>query len=97
MATVKQYALSLWDVQATVAQKLGTDIRSSGLQLRAALLAVDVTIAFVLKLLVDNGGVITDAQLNTAATQIKNATFPPLAAEVTPPGDGSTLPPPDLG
>lgn len=97
MASVKQYALSLWDVQATVAQKLGTDIRSASIQLRAALLAVDVTVAFVLKLLVDNRGVVTDAQLGAAADQIKNASFPPLSTDVTPTGDDSTLPPPDLG
>lgn len=95
MASVKQYTLQLWDIQATTAAKLGSDIRSASMQLRAALLAVDVTIAVVLKLLVDNG-TITDAQLVSAANAAKNLTFPTLPLEVTMPEDGSPIPPPDL-
>lgn len=97
MATVKQYALQLWDIQSTVAAKLGCDIRYADLSLRAGLMAVDVTIAVILKLLVDNQGVITDGQLNTAGQNIKNATFPQLPVDVPLPGDGSSAPPPDLG
>lgn len=95
MATVKQYALQLWDVQATTAAKLGSDIRSSGIQLRAALIAMDVTVAMILKLLVD-GGTLTDSQLSSAATSVKNASFPPLDGDIVPSGDGS-VPPPNLG
>jgi hypothetical protein len=96
MATVKQYALQLWDLQAAVAAKLGTDIRTADLQVRAGMLAVDVTLAVVLKVLNTNGA-FTDAQMTTLANTVKTTDFPALPWEIPAPSDGTAVPPPDLG
>lgn len=96
MATVKQYAIRLWDIRKTVCQKLGSDITYADITTRAEALASDVVTATVLKVLVDNG-VLTDAQLNQAANAIINATFPQLPPVVPSSMDGTPLPDPDLG
>jgi hypothetical protein len=96
MATVKQYALQLWSLQSTVAAKMGTDIRSASLELRAALLAADVTLAVVLKVL-NNNGAFTDAQLSSLADTVAASSFPPLPGEIHVPDDATPVPPPDLG
>lgn len=94
--TVKQYAIRLWDIRKSVSQKLGTDVTTADITSRASALASDVVTATILKLLVD-AGVFTDAQLNTAANAIANASFPQLQPVVPSSMDGTPVPDPDLG
>lgn len=96
MATIKQYAINLWDTQVTVARKLGADLRWSESDLRILALSVNVCVAGVVKALT-NAGTITDAQLLAIFTQIQNADFPPQPAVVDAPVNGGTIPDPDLG
>lgn len=96
MATVKQYALKLWDIRTTVSRQLGSDIATADAATRAEAMASDVVTATVLKLLVDKG-VVTDAQLNAAAAAIMGAAFPQLPVVVASSMDGGPVPDPDLG
>lgn len=96
MATVKQYALQLWDTHKTVSRKLGQSVEWGSSEGRVAALGTDVMLAGLIKVLTD-AGVITNAQLTQVYNAIANADFPPLPAMVPGPVDGETLPDPDLG
>jgi hypothetical protein len=99
VASIKAYVVNLWDTQTKVAKTLGADLSMGPLRLRAAVLAVDVTIAVVIKTLTDNG-VITDTQLQTTLTAAHNAVYKQQWSE--PPGTDTgdntqSAPPLDLG
>lgn len=96
MATIKQYAVNLWDTQVAVARKLGADLRWSQSDVRILALSMNVCIAGVIKALT-NAGTITDAQLVAIFTQIQNAPFPVQPDTVTAPGEDGTVTEPDLG
>lgn len=97
MATVKQYAIQLWQTQKTVSQKLGADIASSDTTSRVVAVTSDVMLAGLIKILVDKG-VITNQDLTAAYTAITNASFPQLGPVVPlSMGEGNPVPDPDLG
>lgn len=96
MATIKQYALNLWQTQVVVARKLGADLRWSESDMRILALSMNVCVAGVVKALT-NAGTITDAQLQAIFTQIQAADFPVQPGIVAAPVDGGTVPDPDLG
>lgn len=96
MATLKQYALKLWQVQRTVSARLGADIAVGSLDQRASMLSTDVTLAMLIKCLTDNG-VITDTQLNATLAAAQTLTYPPLPPQVGQTSDQPVVPDPDLG
>lgn len=82
MATVKQYVLSMRDMQWDVAQKLGSDLATADPQTRAAVLSGLVVQAAVLKVIVDSG-VITDGQLASMMNAVRSAAFAQEPAQPT--------------
>jgi hypothetical protein len=95
MATIKGYVQNLWDAQQWMARQLGSDIRVISAEARVIILAQDLTTAVILKTLVDKG-VVTDAELVTTMTAVRNAIYARQPPEVIPPEDGSDIPPPTL-
>ena len=95
MATIKGYVQNLWDAQQFIARQLGADIRVISTEARVIVLSIDLTTAVILKTLVDKG-VVTDAELVTTMTAVRNAIYKRQPPEVIPPADGSDIPPPDL-
>lgn len=96
---LKVYALSLWNTQKTVAQKIGgLDLRVLPLQLRVTLILVDLSVALVIQALV-NAGIVTDAAVQAKLTEIGSAAYTRLADKVRAPDDeqGYVPPDPDLG
>jgi hypothetical protein len=96
VATLKNYARTLWDIQQTVCNKIGMDLRQASFDTRCLVVCVDASIALLIKALVDKG-VFTDIELNGAVQAVRNMSFAPLSP--VPPivlssGDG-TLPIPD--
>lgn len=97
MATVKQYVMSLWEAQRVISRKLGFDIRRAPLETRCIVLAVDVTLGVVIKVLTD-GGVITDAALQTRMNAVRDAVYPQQPASVPAPDETTgDVPDPDMG
>lgn len=96
MATLKNYGRTLWDIQQTVCNKIGMDLRQASFETRCLVICIDAPLALLIKVLVDKG-VFSDAELNGAVQAIRNMTFAPLST-VPPPvlstGDG-TFPVPD--
>lgn len=95
MATVKQYSLNLWKVQRTVMKKLGLDIAWAGPAEKVPAMASAVMLATLVKILTDKG-VVTDAELNTAYTTVRDADFPIVWPAPPPMGEGEPEDP-DLG
>lgn len=95
MATIKQYAIQLWQTHKIVSRKLGADVSWGDISGRAGAMTESVMLAGLLKILVDKG-VITNQDLTTAYTAITNADFPQLPNMVLP-VDGGTPPDPDIG
>lgn len=94
MATLFAYARTLWDVQQTVSNKLGYDLRRGSFEIRATILAVDATLALLIKVLTDTE-VITDAALNAAVQVVRALDIQPLPTSPPPvPEDGTVIPPP---
>lgn len=79
MATLKQYGRTLWDLQQTVCNRIGFDIRRAPSDQRAIIIAVDASLSLILKALVDKG-VFTDLELNAAVQSVRNTVFQPLGA-----------------
>lgn len=94
MASLMNYARTLWDVQQTVSNKLGMDLRRASFEIRCAVLAVDASIALLIKVLTDTG-VVSDANLNTAVQAVRAMNIEPLPTQPpVVPEDGSVIPPP---
>lgn len=96
MATIKQYAVQLWQTHKTVCQKFGVDVSTSDSRTRTMIVSEDVMLGTLMKILVDKG-LITNAELTAAYTAVTNATFPPLPPEVVVTSDGPPPADPDLG
>lgn len=97
MATIKQYVSTMWGAEKTIAQQMGLDIRRSSFEVRVAVLTVNCVLAAVIKVLT-NGGVITDAALQTQLNAIANSTIPPQPYTLPPPDEATgSVPDPDLG
>lgn len=96
MATIKQYARNLWQVQRSVAQKLGVNIAWSQPDLRVVALSSDVCLATLIKVLTDKG-VVTDPELQTAFNAVLNADFPKQTSSIPAPDENGDVPDPDLG
>lgn len=77
MATLKNYGRTIYDMQQTVCNKIGFDLRRGPLEIRALVIAVDAPIALLIALLVSKG-VFTDAELNGAIQQARALVFAPL-------------------
>lgn len=77
MATLKQYGRTLWDLQQTVCNRIGFDLRRADTQTRAVVISIDAAFALVLQLLVTKG-VFTDVELNNAVQAVRNTSFSPL-------------------
>lgn len=74
MASLKTYGRTLWDLQQTVCNKVGFDLRRSSTETRGIMIAVDATFALLIKALVDKG-VFTDLELNAAVQGVRNTAF----------------------
>jgi hypothetical protein len=82
VATLKTYGRTLWDLQQTVGNRIGFDLRTAPLEFRALIIMVDASLALLIKALVDKG-VFNDLELNAAVQGVRNTTFarmgpPPL-------------------
>jgi hypothetical protein len=82
MASLKTYGRTLWDLQQTVGNRIGFDVRQSSMEFRAILIMVDASLSLLIKALVDKG-VFTDLELNAAVQGVRDTTFarlgkPPL-------------------
>lgn len=95
MATVKQYALSLWRTHRAVCRKLGADLSWGDPAERIRMIGSDVMLAALIKVLTDKS-LVTDQELNSVFTAITNADFP-VIRPVTAPEPGQETPDPDLG
>lgn len=95
MATVKQYAISLWRAHRAVCRKLGADLSWGDPTERIRVIGSDVMLAGLIKVLTDKS-LVTDQELNAVFTAITNADFPALGP-VSAPGPGQETPDPDLG
>lgn len=97
MATVKQYVTALWEAQQVISRKLGFDLRRASVEMRCVVLAVDVTLGVVIKVLTD-GGVITDQALQTRMNAVRDAAYPQQPASVPAPDETTgDVPDPDMG
>lgn len=97
MATVKQYAVRVWQVQQVVGRKLGYDFRLAELPVRAIVASTSIMIGTVLRVLFLKN-VVTDAELEALFGNVRDADYPQLPySPPQTPEDGSELPPPDLG
>ena len=90
MASLKTYGRTLWDLQQTVGNRIGFDVRLSSIEFRALLIMVDASLSLLIKALVDKG-VFSDVELNAAVQGVRNTPFarlgkPPLA-DTTSAGD----------
>jgi hypothetical protein len=97
VATIKQYALSVYDTFTAVSSKFGHDVRQADLPVRAVVTTTCVMLGGVLRVLFTKN-LATDAEMNTVFTNIKNAEYPQLP--LTPPVVDENNPnpaPPDLG
>lgn len=77
MASLKTYGRTLWDLQQTICNRVGFDLRRSSTETRGLIISMDATFALLIKALVDKG-VFTDAELNAAVQSVRNTTFNPL-------------------
>lgn len=96
MATVKQYALQLWGAHKVVSAKLGLNVEWGSADVRTSVIATDVMLGTVLKVLVDKG-LVTNADLTAAFNAVAGAAFPSLPSVVPNSSDGQPIPDPDLG
>lgn len=96
MATLKQYTRNLWQVHRTVAGKLGLNVTWGEPEQRVLVIADDVMLAVLLKLLVDKG-LVTDAELNAAYNAAASAALPKQPPVVAAPGEDEAPAEPDLG
>lgn len=69
MATIAQYVQKMRSTHQLVAWKMGTDVSGMQKSTRAAVAAVFVVVAVVVKTMVDKG-LITDADLNAQLTAL---------------------------
>jgi len=96
VATLKNYMRTLWDMQQTVCNALGMDLRRASFENRCMVIAIDAPIALLIKILTDKG-LVTDAELNGYVQAARNQPFTRMPVD-TPmlSADGSnTLPFPD--
>lgn len=77
MASLKVYGRTLWELQQTICNRVGFDLRRSSTETRGVVISVDATFALLIKALVDKG-VFTDAELNAAVQSVRNTNFSPL-------------------
>lgn len=97
MATTKQYALQLWQMQRVVCQKLGFEIRTAPLPFRAVVVSTCVVVACTLRILFLKGTA-TDAEMQTVFINARDADYPLLDPSPPPITEDNTDPPdPDLG
>lgn len=93
MATIKNYALQIWQVQRTVSEKLGYDLRQADLPFRALAVSTCVLMGCVLRILFLKN-VATDPEMATVLGNARDADYPPLPAR-PPVIDEENLNPPD--
>jgi hypothetical protein len=97
MATIKQYASTVWDTQQEICRKLGFDPRVAELPARVMIASTAVMLGAVLRIIFLKN-VATDTEMNAIFTALRNAEYPQLPfAPPAVPEDGSAIPPPDLG
>jgi hypothetical protein len=77
MAALKVYGRTLWDLQQTVCNRIGFDLRRAPKEQQAVVIAVDAALSLVIKALVDKG-LVTDLELNAAVQAVRNTSFKPL-------------------
>jgi hypothetical protein len=78
VATLKNYARTLWDVQQTVCNRIGMDLRQASFETRCVVICIDASLALLIKALVDKG-VFSDLELNAAVQAVRSTTFNPLS------------------
>lgn len=93
MATIKNYALSVWQAQQTISRKLGYDIRQAELPFRALAVSMCVIIGCVLRILFLKG-VATDNEMAAVFGNARDAEYPQLPSR-PPVVDEENLNPPD--
>lgn len=96
---LKVYAMSLWQAQKSIAQKIGpVDIKRLSVEARVCLILVDLAVAIVIQALVELA-LVTDAQVNAKINTLVNSTWKRLPTDVPPDDEdeGTVSPDPDLG
>lgn len=87
MATAKQYASQVFDVQRAIARKMGMTLAQESKGVRVLVKSTSIVIGVLMKLLVDKA-VLTNAELTGAFAFVNDDTYPdePIVPpdEVTP-------------
>lgn len=96
MATLKAYTRNLWRVHRTVTAKLGLNVTWGVPEQRVLVIADDLMLAGLVKLLVDKG-LITDAELNAMYSAVEALALPKQPAVVAAPSEDEAPADPDLG
>lgn len=97
MATIKQYAINVWQTQQIVSRKLGYDFRVAELSTRVLVASTSIMIGSVLRILFLKN-VATDAEMQAVFTAVRDADYPQLPfGPPQVPEDDTEMPPPDLG
>lgn len=90
MASLKNYMRTLWDMQQTVCNALGMDLRRSSFEIRCLVIAIDAPAALLIKILVDKK-LLTDIELNGYVQAARSFPFTKMPTEqptVDADGDG---------
>ncbi len=95
MASILQYATSLWNSEKVIARKLGVDIRSASLETRVIVITINAVFAAVIKAITD-AGVSTDAALQAQLNSIAAAPLKQQPDAVAPDMETGEFPDPVL-
>lgn len=96
MASIKTYAVQVWQTQKSISQKLGYDIRQADLPVRAVAVSTCVLLGCVLRILFLKGTA-TDPEMAAVFGNARDADYPPLPTRVIVDEDHPEPPDPDLG
>jgi hypothetical protein len=95
MTTLKAYGRTLWDLQQTVCNRMGFDLRRTSVEVRAVVICIDATFALLINALVTKG-VFTDLELNAAVQAVRNTPFSTLGPQPYSPDEAPPVPDPLL-
>lgn len=96
MATIKNYALSVWQTQQTVSRKLGYDLRQAELPFRALAVSTCVVVGCVLRIFFLKG-IATDNEMAAVFGNARDADYPQLPYRPQVDEENLDPPDPDLG
>ncbi len=80
MASLKNYMRTLWDMQQTVCNALGMDLRRASFETRCLVISIDAPAALLIKILVDKK-LLTDVELNAYVQAARSFPFTKLSSD----------------